>query len=540
MKKDYAAAVLSGINLHKARLDGSTFNKARLSRVDLGFASLAGCDFKDAEVTGTSLQGADLRNSDLSDAKFRGVTMETAKLSGSCAVSADFSGVNLRSALMAGINAQGADFSGSDLSDADLSSADLSGADLSGADLTGANVKNVDFSKAKVAGALFFYATGLSKNEAAAIEANSGLVYTGFDRKIKGLRRAIANNRLAQAALVILALAFAWSVIAYFSDPRHRSSEAVQRMAEGEYARGHLNKAVALYELLTERVIREKTNDPFPQLRISSFYRLSGQPNKSLEVLYKLLKWPDFNGKVIACIYTEIAHGYQAIGKFEEARRAFQLSIASDPGDADLAYQARLNIGETLRQEGKRQEALGLYESLLNECGGSGKKAAELYTDIGQVYRELDNLPEARKAFSLSIEKDPGNRELIYWSKIALAEMLRQENRPSEALKIYEKLLADYKDSAGSTTNTYGHIAQTYLEMGRLDEAKKAFLLSIQKDPRDHERVYWSTLGLAEIKRRQGEPAEAIKIYEKLMAEYGDNQDKVSIARDNIAQARRE
>jgi uncharacterized protein YjbI with pentapeptide repeats len=76
-------------------------------------ADLSGADLIRANLSGTSLSGADLRGADLS-------------------------GADLRGTFLSGANLRGADLGGTFLSGADLRGADLIGADLSEADLSGA------------------------------------------------------------------------------------------------------------------------------------------------------------------------------------------------------------------------------------------------------------------------------------------------------------------------------------------------------------------------------------------------------------------
>jgi uncharacterized protein YjbI with pentapeptide repeats/TolA-binding protein len=548
--EDFTEARLIAVNLRKAMLDGSVLKRTSLLRVNMDNASLAGCDLQNAELYGVSMRSVDLRKTNLSDARFSGVNLEEADLSDSSAFGTSFMGVNMRSVYMNNINAQGANFSGGDLSEAmmkkanfrgvnfsgaDLSAANLAnaivdGADFSGADLSDAIVKGVDFSKAKVEGALFFHALGLRKEQIHYIEANSGLVYTPLRKKWDKIINIVAANRGIQVILFIFTIGIIWFGVAYFSEPQHKSNEALRRLAEKKHTQGKFGEATALYQILANRNIQNNIKDFSPQFAIAAIYRQNKDFNSAIAVLHKLLELPDLSASSVSSIYAELAQAYRDMGKLEEAKKAFQLSIdidiKNDTKDRERLYWSKISLIEIQRQEGKREEPLKAYEELMNEYKDSPWKVAHIYANIGQAYRDMGKLEEAKKAFRLSIDIDINNntkdRERLYWSKISLIEIQRQEGKCEEALKAYEELMGEYKESSWKAAHIYANIGQVYREMGKLEEAKKAFQLSLKKDSSDREQLYWSKRNLIEIQRQEGKHEEALKAYKELMDEYKD------------------
>jgi uncharacterized protein YjbI with pentapeptide repeats len=138
--------------------------RAVLSSADLSDANLSGADLMEAD-----LSGAELRRANLSKADLRSANLFQAYLAG-----AELSGANLSDATLSAADLRGANLGGAYLGGADLSGAQL-GCDepmlplfrppaltqepvctnLSGADLSGADLTNVNFDRARLAGALF-------------------------------------------------------------------------------------------------------------------------------------------------------------------------------------------------------------------------------------------------------------------------------------------------------------------------------------------------------------------------------------------------
>ncbi|MFA5157014.1 MAG: pentapeptide repeat-containing protein [Candidatus Omnitrophota bacterium] len=540
LNKHSGAARMVGVDLRKAKLAGMVFSRVSLLRVDMDAATLTGSNFESAILSGVTMRGADLREADLSRARLYGVILEEARLSGCRALQTSFAGCMLRAASLAGINAWEADFSGADLRDADLANAVVDGADFSGADLTGANVAGVNFSKAKVQGALFFYASGLTDAQRRYIEENNGLIYTRGKVLLKKAAAVLKANRILQAVLFILAALPVWSGIVHFSDPKNRSTYVLPQLAEREYMRGNSAKAIEIYRLLAARYIRDGINDLFPYVKIAAIYRLDKDFKAAADVLSGLLENKHLPKDQLAWLHEELAQVYLAGGELEKSAKEFQLSLEMQPGDPEWAYRIKMTLADIRLRQGNWQEALKTYGRILTEYKDAPRKLADAYAAIGQIYLEMDRLKEARDAFLLSIDNDVNDRERVYWVRMCLADIYRREGKLAEALQVYEGFLSEYSGLSDKIADTYLSIGYVHIDMGKLKEARDAFRLSIAKGPGTREKLYWPKLAMAGIDRQENKQMEALKIYGKLLVEYNDDPQKTADIYINIGQAYRE
>jgi hypothetical protein len=120
---------LSGVDLSGANLQAATLREARLSKADLSNANLFHADLRGADLSGANLAAAMFHAADLTGAMVVGAVLKEAKL-GECA-EGQFS-------LGTGESYKGAVLTNADLDRAELENSSMCGVDFSGAKLAGA------------------------------------------------------------------------------------------------------------------------------------------------------------------------------------------------------------------------------------------------------------------------------------------------------------------------------------------------------------------------------------------------------------------
>ena len=165
-RSELREAILPGLNLRWANMEGADLKQVQMAEADLAWAQVKGANLSGAQMEGAVFSGAQMQMADL-----RGAKMEAAVLMWTQLGKADLRGAHLRDAnlwwaqlmganltkaQMQGAALEKARMENANLSRANLNGADLTGAQLTGADLSFAQLQEADFTGAKMEGADLF------------------------------------------------------------------------------------------------------------------------------------------------------------------------------------------------------------------------------------------------------------------------------------------------------------------------------------------------------------------------------------------------
>ncbi|MBI4616291.1 MAG: tetratricopeptide repeat protein [Planctomycetes bacterium] len=174
--------------------------------------------------------------------------------------------------------------------------------------------------------------------------------------------------------------------------------------------------------------------------------------------------------------------------------------------------------GDRLLVEGKREEALAVYQRVASEDGGT-----EAQIRVGRTQLLLGRLDEALAAFRQAVQKTPPEGRLD--TVLDAYEILLEENRAAAAL---EWLDAEAPQAEPTTdrneTDTRVLLArgQAMLAMGKIDAAMEVF----ERARREKEDAQTLALvgaacylaGLQELSRASGDPREAAEARDRARA----------------------
>ena len=144
-RADFRGATLQDAWLHRARLQGASFDGADLSGANLRKSDVENARFVGAQMENTILRKSNARSAVFDDADLSGAELSKVQFSGATARGADFTRAKLRKAQLARSNLQSAT-----LDAANLRSADLSNSNLAMSSLAAADVTDADFSRANL------------------------------------------------------------------------------------------------------------------------------------------------------------------------------------------------------------------------------------------------------------------------------------------------------------------------------------------------------------------------------------------------------
>ncbi|WP_242343108.1 tetratricopeptide repeat protein [Anaeromyxobacter terrae] len=113
---------------------------------------------------------------------------------------------------------------------------------------------------------------------------------------------------------------------------------------------------------------------------------------------------------------------------------------------------------------------------------------------------------------------------------LAEAGRLRARGDPTRALELYGRVVSDDPENVAALTGR----GLCYLDLSRFAPAAASFESALKLVPSDADAL----LGLAEAYRAQGRDADAIRCYERYLAEHPDGEE-AAVARNAIAELRR-
>jgi tetratricopeptide (TPR) repeat protein len=329
----------------------------------------------------------------------------------------------------------------------------------------------------------------------------------------EGFAQALFRNRqLAEGEQ--LALAFL---------EKNKSAEAIYNVLYAHYLEvGRLDDA----EKILTRKIANNPAAPAYRLELAQHYARLKKTAEMTATLQNLLE----DGKQFPQGYLQAGDFYCGLGKLEEARGLFEQGARLHPGDRIL-YQKR--IANVLLAQGKRDEAAQVIESILKSQPKDGEALrvrAESWLDsakpevraralfefqqlavqspadagvrfgLGRAYFLKGDTKSARNEWEQAANL---NRTFIP-PRYALAELSLAQNRPQDALRRSEEVLAlDSQDSWAR----YLH-ATALIGTGQYDAAQPELTALAQRFP-DSANVQLQ-LGILAVSQGKFKEAEAI------------------------------
>jgi tetratricopeptide (TPR) repeat protein len=113
---------------------------------------------------------------------------------------------------------------------------------------------------------------------------------------------------------------------------------------------------------------------------------------------------------------------------------------------------------------------------------------------------------------------------------LALADRLRDKGEVAQALELYGRVAGDDPENAPALTGR----GLCYLDLSQYRPAVASFEAALRAAPTHPDAL----LGLAEAYRWQGQEADAIRYYEKYLAEHPDGEE-AAVARNALTDLRR-
>ena len=197
-----------------------------------------------------------------------------------------------------------------------------------------------------------------------------------------------------------------------------------------------------------------------------------------------------------------------------------RLNVSSDSS-------ARLHSAKILRAQGELGAAGYEFQTLLNT---SVKETA--YENLGNIYKNLNNLKMAMDYFKTAIDINPKNAKLHFLYGVMLDEAknyeasmeqynlaLKYGDKSPELLEILENKWTQNIVNNPNDAQSYINLGAIYQKQGNFESAKAQYLKAQNLDNSDDTSLY----NLASLYIQNQEYQNAIGVYNKLLAKKADN-----------------
>ncbi len=165
-------------------------------------------------------------------------------------------------------------------------------------------------------------------------------------------------------------------------------------------------------------------------------------------------------------------------GQLIQAEKLYQRVLQHPSCDRQQRAEAYNNLGITLQQQNKWQEAAGAYRRAMEEM----PTLVEAYFNLGTVLQAQERSSAAILAYQEAVQLQPDYIEVYY----NLGRLYHQQGLLLEAEQTYRQGL-NYRPDDVEVQKALGHLCY---EQHRLEEAQNAYEKVIQIDPQDAKAHY--------------------------------------------------
>lgn len=177
----------------------------------------------------------------------------------------------------------------------------------------------------------------------------------------------------------------------------------------------------------------------------------------------------------------------------------FGSTMANTQANMDNLAGTILGQGIDLFQNGKYEQAIGRFRQAA-ALSPVSDRSFSAYNFMARAYVKLDKQDQAIKTYEEAIRTFPTTSDDTFY--VALADLYMQEERPGDALEMYEKAVSINSSNAESRYS----LGQSYISSGELDKARRQFKAVVDLTPTSAAGYY----GLGQVAHLEGDQQEAV------------------------------
>ncbi len=191
-------------------------------------------------------------------------------------------------------------------------------------------------------------------------------------------------------------------------------------------------------------------------------------------------------------------------------------------------YYSKLQSGKILRAQGELAAAGYDFNTVLS----SPELKKQALENLGNIYKNLNNLSMAMTYFKDAINADPTNPKLHFMYGVMLDEAknfeasmeqynlaLKYGDKSPELLEILENKWTQNIVNNPNDAQSYNNLGAIYQKQGNFDLAKEQYIKAESLDPKDETSLY----NLASLYNEQKNYTALIGVYDKILAKKPNN-----------------
>ncbi|MCA9617538.1 MAG: tetratricopeptide repeat protein, partial [Myxococcales bacterium] len=272
-----------------------------------------------------------------------------------------------------------------------------------------------------------------------------------------------------------------------------------------------------LTELIT--ILEEEGGRDFQRLStIGGLYEETGQVDKALSTYRTALEVDRRNIDV----RVRLVHLLQTAGQLEEAIKEYEALIKAAPHNADFVFE----LAETYIQRGERDKALKLVADLENRSSSEG----DILASVADFYERIEEQDRAVKVLEKLAKLPQGDPQYL----IDLGDRYFQQGDKAKAEATWKRIRSLVSNRAQASAI----LGEVYLDHDMPEESLEAFREAVKLDPKRSRYKKQLAVALERTAAAQRSSRfrynEALKIWDELLAEAGDDQLLAREARTHI------
>ena len=222
--------------------------------------------------------------------------------------------------------------------------------------------------------------------------------------------------------------------------------------------------------------------DQHPKIQKAIMLHDEGKYSEAIEIYKELLtENPD-----VPVIYYEISFSFYANKDYENAAKYSRIGMEYD---SELFPMLAVNLGNSLDNLGKAEEAIEIYKEALNHAAYS----YILHFNLGVTYSGIEKLKEAKECFYKSAYLNPEHAS----TQFALSNIYSRQNLyiPTLLASCRFLMLENNKERSKTALNNLNAILNSGISAGENKEGKKTISINVNSNSNDSSNP-WSAAEL--------------------------------------------
>lgn len=231
--------------------------------------------------------------------------------------------------------------------------------------------------------------------------------------------------------------------------------------------------------------------------------------------------------EVVAQILLGQAQRREDVGDVEAAAALYQRVIDEYPSATGAVDTARFRKAGLLASVESYAEAINAYRELLGEASDPDSKMV-IEAAIAEAYMLAGQVGNAETAYTSLLTGAEPDSEAAGLGRLGLGAVAEARGNIETARRHYQRVIDEVSDPTLVGT-ALESLADSYLESGRDEQAMQIYRRFLSTLPEGHISVFSTRRAMAGILERRGEHAEALAIYEALIASAPDTDRRIEV-----------